>query len=486
MQKEQLEKLQAIEGLKVEYETIKAQVESKLADQQESLKTAGEADAQLDLARAKSMESMGKRAETQTSIEKLTVNIDNLEEQLQRLYTRQESDNERNEALVKELESKEQEETACKNTLGELEGENIKAKAKQTELGQSIQQLNAKWQSLREKKSSADARLKSFRELRDSYDGFAYGVKAIMQAKQSNNANVQGVIGPIGDLISTQKEYERAVEAVLGGSINNIAIEEAECAKGAIRYLKEKKAGRVTFLPLDTIRSGSRDNIGEVTGKPGVIGSALDVVEFDEKLRPVMEYIFHNTVIVETIDHAISLARSGKPIPRMVSKDGEVVSGSGAVTGGRTKHESRGLLGRSAEIEELVSQVKEHAGGIEKLTAKGQELNDALEAINEKVKTLNQQEEEQRRIISRLGLEIAQASKELRGLSESLTAITTNRDEFYAKRDGYEAARREFLTTANSMTRPCNVKLPKRKNALRVSVNRSPNWRMKYPIFAWL
>jgi chromosome segregation protein len=177
----------------------------------------------------------------------------------------------------------------------------------------------------------------------------------------------------------------------------------------------------------------------------------LDVVEFDEKLRPVMEYIFHNTVIVETIDHAISLARSGKPIPRMVSKDGEVVSGSGAVTGGRTKHESRGLLGRSAEIEELVSQVKEHAGGIEKLTAKGQELNDALEAINEKVKTLNQREEEQRRIISRLGLEIAQASKELRGLSESLTAITTNRDEFYAKRDGYEAARREFLTTANSM-----------------------------------
>ncbi len=451
LQKEQDEKLSAIETLKADYETVKAQVETKLGEQQETLKSSTEADTQLEAARAKSMESMGKRAETQTSIEKLTVNIDNLEEQLQRLYARQESDNERNESLTKELESKQQEETACKNKLGELEGTNTTAKAKQAELGQSIQTLNAEWQSLREKKSSADARLKSFRELRDSYDGFAYGVKAIMQAKQGNNANVQGVIGPIGDLISTEKDYERAVEAVLGGSINNIAIEEAECAKGAIRYLKERKAGRVTFLPLDTIRSGSRDNISEVKGKPGVIGSALDVVEFDEKLSPVMEYIFHNTVIVETIDHAISLARSGKPIPRMVSLDGEVVSGSGAVTGGRTKHESRGLLGRSAEIGELESQVKEHESAIATLTEQGQELNDSLEAVNEQVKTLNHQEEEQRRTISRLGLEIAQASKALRELTESLSAITTNRDELYTKRDGFESERRELLTTADSM-----------------------------------
>ena len=451
LQQQQEEKLKALEALKVEHDAIKAKVETKLNEQQLTIQTATEADAQLEVARAKSMESMGKRAETQTSIEKLTVNMDNLEEQLQRLYTRQESDNARNEALVTELESKEQEETTRKNELGELEGKNAQAKAKQTELGESIQTLNAEWQSLREKKSSADARLKSFRELRDSYDGFAYGVKAIMQAKQSNNANVQGVIGPIGDLISTEKEYERAVEAVLGGSINNIAIEEAESAKGAIRYLKERKAGRVTFLPLDTIRSGSRNNISEVKGKPGVIGSALDVVEFDEHLRPVMEYIFHNTVIVESIDDAVRLAKSGNAIPRMVSKDGEVVSASGAVTGGRTKHESRGLLGRSAEIDELESQVKEFDGEIQSMAAQGQEINEALETVNDQVETFSHQEEEQRRAISRLGLEVAQASKELRELTESLSAITTNRDELYAKRDAFETERRECLTAADSM-----------------------------------
>lgn len=439
------------DGLKTEHARVKVVIESKQAEQATVIQDVAAADRVLEQVRAKSVETMGKRAKNETAIETLTVSISNIEEQLQVLYKRQETDSLRNEELVREIETKEHSETEEKAKLGTLEGELVDSKRRQAELVQEINTVNTEWQNLRESKSSTDARLKSFRELRDSYDGFAHGVKAIMLAKNNDNPQIQGVLGPIGDLISTEKEYERALEAVLGGSINNIAIERADQAKGAIRYLKEHMAGRVTFLPLDTIRSGNRDDMSRVAGKPGVIGPALDVVEFDPKLRPIMEYVFYNTVIVETIDDAIRLAQSKDPIPRMVSKDGEVVSASGAVTGGRTQHESRGLIGRSAEIGELEAQVQQFEQEIGTIATKGKELSETLETANQLVTRLSDEEQAQRRVLSTLEVEIKQANVDLLALTESSKTINTSRDELYARRDGFEETRKANQATATTM-----------------------------------
>ena len=78
---------------------------------------------------------------------------------------------------------------------------------------QEMQALSGRWQQLREKVNRDEARLHSLRELRDSYEGFAAGVRAVMQAKQGKSGVLKGVIGPAGDLISTEKAYERAIEA---------------------------------------------------------------------------------------------------------------------------------------------------------------------------------------------------------------------------------------------------------------------------------
>src|SRR5205085_11845350 len=135
------------------------------------------------------------------------------------------------------------------------------------------------------------ARLKSLRELRDSYEGFATGVRAIMMARQREMDQVEGIIGPVGDLLSTDKEYSQAIEAALGGNINNIVCEDADAAKRAIHCLKETRAGRVTFLPLDTIRSSSQDDSGALRGLPGVIGKAINYVQCDPHIMPAVEYL---------------------------------------------------------------------------------------------------------------------------------------------------------------------------------------------------
>ena len=261
-------------------------LETKQSEHAEAGRVVQEADRLLEEARARSVETMGMRAKAQTAVETLTVNITNLESQLQGIYERQQVGNTRHAELVGILEEKQRLESEKQDVLARLERELSAAAEREMELGRQMQALNERWQGLRESKSSTDARLNSLRELRDSYEGFAAGVRAIMIAKQKNEATIEGMIGPVGDLISTEKDYERAIEAALGGNVNNIVVEQADAAKAAINFLKERRAGRVTFLPLDTIRPSYRDEIDRIQGRAGVIGAAIEQVRFDEAVRP--------------------------------------------------------------------------------------------------------------------------------------------------------------------------------------------------------
>ncbi|MBI3117376.1 MAG: chromosome segregation protein SMC, partial [Candidatus Hydrogenedentes bacterium] len=285
------------------------------------------------------------------------------------------------------------------------------------------------------------ARLSSLRELRDSYEGFATGVRAIMLAKQQNLANIDGIIGPVGDLLSTEKEYGQAIEAALGGNINNVICEHADAAKAAINFLKETRAGRVTFLPLDTIRSSSQDDTDALKGLPGVIGKAINYVQCDVHILPAVEYLLYNTVIVQTIDDAIRIARSERRFPRLVTLEGEVVSSAGAVTGGRTKHESRGLLGRSAEIEELEGTVSGLTNKINALAREALGLTDTVKALGAEIQTLEQQEGQYRKRVSEGGVAVARLSTELESLRQTSAQLAESRDQLLAQRAEIESRR---------------------------------------------
>jgi len=437
--------------LRSQHAEISIQFDSNQEKIQVIAENSQSADATLETTRKKSVESMGARAQTQTAIETLSVNIGNIEEQLQSLYDRQEALNARNEEIVADLESRQHTETELKSELTGAEDALEKAQSHQSEVTQAVTDLNVEWQKLRESKSSSDARLKSLSELRDSYEGFAHGVKSIMQAKQQSHPSTEGIRGPVGDLINTPGEFERAVEASLGGSINHIVVNEADQAKQAIHFLKERKSGRVTFLPLDTIRPGNRDFSEEVKGQQGVIGPMLDHVEYDPEIKVVMEYLFANTVLVDSIDDAIRLARTDRPIPRLVTRDGEVVSASGAVTGGRTKHDSRGLLGRSAEIEELESTGVRLETEIQNVAEYGRTKAEELETAKRETSEITEQVQTKRRSLSALEVEISQAGTELKRLTESLQTFETERDTLYSRRDELEAQRVQNQEKATSM-----------------------------------
>lgn len=429
----------------------RASVAAKQQAYNEAEEAAKQADAILETKRAQAVDAMKVRGNTQTELETIAVGLLNVDAQLEGILDRQKNFNTRLEDLGAALESAQKLQTERQAALTATVKDRQTTQATRQEEAGRMERLNREWQELREQKSSQEARLKSLRELRDSYEGFATGVRAVMMAKQRNMAEAQGVIGPVGDLLSTEKEYEKAVEAALGGNINNVVVDRAEDAKAAINFLKQHQAGRVTFLPLDTIRSSSHDDIDALRGQRGVIGKAIAYVQCDARIMPALEYLLYNTVIVETIDDAIRIARSEKRFPRLVTLDGEVISQAGAVTGGRTKNESRGLLGRSAEIEELEKSVDAATKRIAALASESQALMEKLQGLAARLKQLEEAEGQQRSALNEVGVALAKATTEFESVSGNVKTLTEQREALNEQRAELELRRGEVQERASSI-----------------------------------
>lgn len=67
-----------------------------------------------------------------------------------------------------------------------------------------------------------------------------------------------------------------------------------------ISYLKENRLGRATFLPLTSIQSKTGSIKKEVTGQPGVIGMANEIVTVKNAFIQLAEYLLGRTVVVDT------------------------------------------------------------------------------------------------------------------------------------------------------------------------------------------
>ncbi|MCP4645676.1 MAG: chromosome segregation protein SMC [bacterium] len=425
-----------------------AAFEKKTEDHATASRTVAEADAHLETIRAQAAERTQDRNKTLTELESLNVSIGNVEKQLGSCCERLDNVSAQREELAARNEGAQREEAHKQANLEDLQSKRDETASAIVARGEEFKTVSEQWQVLREKKSSQEARLTSLRELRDNYEGFAAGVRAVMK----NQSAIAGVVGPVGDLLSAEsKEYERAIEAALGGNINNVVVEDADAAKNAIRFLKERSAGRVTFLPLDIIRGGRREGGNTFAGQAGVIGPALDFVRYESRLQNAVEYLLHGTLIVETLDDAIRIARGKSPFPRLVTLDGEVVSSAGAVTGGRMRHESRGLLGRSAEITDLEGQVEASDAELSRLASQRNELTESLRTLNEQQREFEQAIAGVTRELNDLGKAIARYTAELESLAEASKNLDVQRTELSGQREEFEVKRRDALARADSL-----------------------------------
>ena len=177
-------------------------------------------------------------------------------------------------------------------------------------------------------------------EMEKEYEGFSKAVKFVCRAQ----SGLQGIHGPVANLVKTDGRYSLAIEIALGAGLQNIVVDREEDAKAAISYLKQRDAGRATFLPLTAIRGDELHEKG-VEKEFGFVGLGSRLVTFDPAYRNIVYNLLGRTVVVEDLDCGIAMARKYRNAFRIVTLDGQVINRGGSMTGGSTSR-SAGVLSR--------------------------------------------------------------------------------------------------------------------------------------------
>ncbi|MBQ1959246.1 MAG: chromosome segregation protein SMC, partial [Firmicutes bacterium] len=253
------------------------------------------------------------------------------------------------EAAARGKAAKAETEEKIKNTAAELNA----AKDKQTQLGAALRSLSKESEDLRIRAGQLTARKKTIEEMENNYEGYNGAVKFIMKS------GISGIEGVVAELMKVPAGFEIAVETALGGSLQNIVCQKDANAKEAINALKAGKAGRLTFLPMESVKGSLGQPGSKVTGAPGFRGMASEVVNFDRKYEGIFQYLLGKVAIVEDMDSAVSLSKIAGSGIRFVTLDGEIINASGAITGGKYKNATANLLARRSEIDKLNGEIAE-------------------------------------------------------------------------------------------------------------------------------
>ncbi|MCI9625307.1 MAG: chromosome segregation protein SMC [Clostridia bacterium] len=193
-------------------------------------------------------------------------------------------------------------------------------------------------------------------ELEKDYDGYSRSVKAVMTEYKRGSLQKRQIYGPVSSLIETDAKTTVAIETALGGAMNHIIVDSPQDAKAAIAYLKQSGKGRVTFLPVSEMKPLTLQNAGQAQSAEGYIGIAADLVKTQDRFNGIIRNLLGRTVVMDTIDHAIALAKATGHRMKIVTLQGDLLNPGGSMTGGSVNRVS-GALSRSAGIKELEQSI---------------------------------------------------------------------------------------------------------------------------------
>ena len=248
------------------------------------------------------------------------------------------------------------------NHLTQLDEENTAMRAALTAKDEEIRSLQEKYQQSKSK-------LDTVTNLTERYEGYGGSIQKVMEQKDRN----QGIIGVVADIIKVEKKYETAIETALGGNIQNIVTDDEETAKEMIEFLKKNRYGRATFLPLTSITNPQEFKTPDVLNEKGAIGLADSLVQTEKRYSNVAKAMLGRIAVIDTIDHAVKIARKYDYGVRMVTLEGELLVPGGAISGGAFRNNSN-LLGRRREMEELEKRVAQSKQAMEDAKAALEEM----------------------------------------------------------------------------------------------------------------
>ena len=182
--------------------------------------------------------------------------------------------------------------------------------------------LRDKLSNLKEESITSKNKYMFLKNTIDNHEGYNFTVQNFF--KKLNPSLQDKVIGTLGDLISVEKQYEKSVDAIMSSAFQNIIIRNENDGKELISFLKSNKIGRLTFLPLNKIKSRNYNYVKDEL----VLGHLNEFIKSDEKYRNIVDYFSQKTLVTQNMDDAIIVSSKYKNF-RIVTLDGDIINNWG-------------------------------------------------------------------------------------------------------------------------------------------------------------
>ena len=247
------------------------------------------------------------------------------------------------------------------------------------------------------------------------------------------NGGLDGVHGAVAQLGSVSPEYAEACETAAGGRMANVVVDDDSVGQRCIEYLKQRNAGRATFLPMTEMHARSLPSLPSL---PGVVDFAYNLVDFDSTYSEVFSYVLGDTLVVENMDTARELMGEF----RLVTLEGDLAEKSGAMTGGSTSGSrysfEKGGEGQLQRMAERIQQLEDDRAALrEEISDVDERLEDARDRKTDAADKVRDIEAS----IERKEEEIADVEAEIEELEADLEDIEAEREETQSEMETIEA-----------------------------------------------
>ena len=257
------------------------------------------------------------RSKTTKEEDEIKENIRNLIEEREKLSNEINTVDEKLKDIINESSQKEQESIEVEKKLKD-------AKSEKNLLTNDYSRHNQELISTKHKIDNLKVEIESGSDMPNS-------VRKVLK-----NSELTGIYNTIGNVLSVDEQYVKALNTAISTSKNFIITKDEASAKLAITYLKDSHAGRATFFPISVIKERyvDYDTINILKNSNDFVGIMSDLVKYNKEYENIIKNQLGIIIVATTIDAATRLSHMIKARYKIVTLEGDVINLGGSLTGG--------------------------------------------------------------------------------------------------------------------------------------------------------
>ena len=340
----------------------------------------------------------------------------------------------------------EREETAKQNSLARIDALTKKKQAcrekravrfvEYNDIKQSLYQMNNALNALNAEYGNKEGRVRAMADIVSQHEGYQPAVKLLLNDAATNKELALHIEGVVGQLIKVPKEYEVAIEAVLGASVQHIVTPTDTDAVYLVNYLKSHEYGVATMIPANKARPQALAyEFRGVLDMPGAIGICSDLIDYDPRHADVISQLLGRTILAEDLESAREMADRYDYGVKIVTLDGDIIDPRRTITGGSRRQKSFSHLSQERQLNDAQEELKRLFIEREKLRAEIEKKEKQAKIIEDEVYALREEMQQMDVDIATETERIATSDKIIQETTERMTRDQAELDEVNARLD---------------------------------------------------